>query len=70
MSKRDTIVVPHVNENVHKSDFGIKTKQWVSTSLANIQNRHLDVRVTNGMVESKSTLMSTTHFLTYEIDVP
>jgi hypothetical protein len=52
------------------SDFGIKTKPYVSTMLENIKSRSIDVRVIDGLVESKSSLMSTTHYLTFLIDVP
>ena len=52
------------------SDFGIKTKPYVPTMLENIKSRSIDVRVIDGLVESKSSLMSTTHYLTFLIDVP
>lgn len=70
IARRETQYAPKKNENMHMSDFGIKTKPYVPTMLENIKSRSLDVRVIDGLVESKSSLMSTTHYLTFLIDVP
>jgi hypothetical protein len=52
------------------SEFAIKTRPWAPTRLSELRQRNIEVRVTDGVVEMKSSLMSTTHFLTFLVDVP
>lgn len=56
--------------NIPASEFAMKTRPWAPTRLSELRQRNIEVRVTDGIVEQKSHLMSTTHYLTFLVDVP